>query len=210
MKYNVDVDKRLRLSSKTLRENCSLPIYVTFSGNFTEDSAKKFREEMEMSENLAIESGQTVLPIVIDSYGGQVYALLSMIDTVKNCSLPVATIVESKAMSCGAVLFSYGTEGYRYVAPRATVMIHSVSSYAFGKVEEMKADVGEADRLNEMVFREMAVNCGHEPEYFLNQVVQRKMADWYLTPQDCIVHNLANHVKIPSFTTKINMDISFE
>jgi ATP-dependent protease ClpP protease subunit len=36
---------------------------------------------------------------------------MSMISAIKDAELPVATIVEGKAMSCGAILFSFGEEG---------------------------------------------------------------------------------------------------
>ncbi|HBZ39919.1 MAG TPA: hypothetical protein DEO59_16125, partial [Balneola sp.] len=72
-----------------------------------------------------------------------------------------------KAMSCGAILFSFGTEGRRYMDSDATLMIHDVSSSGWGKIEEIKADVKEAERLNKKIFRMMAKNCGQEEDYFL-------------------------------------------
>ena len=50
-------------------------------------------------------------------------------------------------MSCGAILFSFGVDGMRYMDPDATVMIHDVSSMGWGKVEEIKADAKEVERL---------------------------------------------------------------
>ena len=68
---------------------------------FDEEAAKKFAMEMGQAHN----TGQKIIPVIIDSYGGQVYSLMSMISAIKHAELPVATIVEGKAMSCGAVLF---------------------------------------------------------------------------------------------------------
>ena len=130
---------------------------------FNEDSAKKFDEQMGLAHN----TGQKVIPIIIDSYGGQVYSLMSMISAIKHADLPVATIVEGKAMSCGAVLFSFGEEGLRFMDPNATVMIHDVSSMDMGKVEELKAGAAEADRLNEKIYTMMARNCGKKDDYFM-------------------------------------------
>ena len=114
---------------------------------FTEDSVKDFQSKVALAHN----TGQKVIPIIIDSYGGQVYSLLAMISAIKHSDLPVATIVEGKAMSCGALLFSFGEEGMRFMDPDATVMIHDVSSMGWGKVEEIKADAKEVDRLNQKV-----------------------------------------------------------
>ena len=102
---------------------------------FDEKSAQEFSEKMSDAHN----TGQPVIPIVIDSYGGQVYALMTMISAIKHSEVPIATIVEGKAMSCGAVLFTFGETGMRYMDPDATLMIHDVSSMDWGKVEELKA-----------------------------------------------------------------------
>jgi len=75
------------------------PIIIRVN-KFNEESAKKFAQEMAAAHN----TGQKVIPVVIDSYGGQVYSLMSMISAIRHAEIPVATIVEGKAMSCGALI----------------------------------------------------------------------------------------------------------
>ena len=173
---------------------------------FDEDAAKKFDQEVAQAHN----TGQKVIPVVIDSYGGQVYSLMSMISAIKHSELPVATIVEGKAMSCGAILFSFGTEGYRFMDPNATVMIHDVSSMDMGKVEELKAGAAEADRLNNIVYTMMAQNCGKKDDYFMKIVDKKKHADWFLDAEETKKHGLANHLRIPKFNIRVDVDIDFE
>ena len=115
---------------------------------FDEDSANKFQLEIAQAHN----TGQKVIPVIIDSYGGQVYSLMTMISAIKHAEIPVATIVEGKAMSCGAVLLTFGEEGMRFADPDATIMIHDVSSGGYGKVEELKASSEEAGRLDDKIF----------------------------------------------------------
>ena len=69
------------------------PIIIRVN-DFNEDAAKKFQGEIAAAHN----TGQKVIPVVIDSYGGEVYSLMSMISAIKNSELPIATIVEGKAM----------------------------------------------------------------------------------------------------------------
>ena len=118
---------------------------------FDEESAEKFIKLVGEAHN----TGQPVIPIVIDSYGGQVYSLMAMIAAIKSAELPISTIVEGKAMSCGAVLATFGDEGRRFACPQSTIMIHDVSSMEWGKVEELKASAKEADRLNEKIYTMM-------------------------------------------------------
>ena len=138
-----------------------LPVVIRVR-KFDETAAKEFSSLVSRAQN----TGQPVLPIIIDSYGGQVYSLMSMISDIKHSRIPIATIVQGKAMSCGAILFSFGADGMRYMDPDATVMIHDVSSMERGKVEEIKASADETERLNKKVYEMMAENCGHHKEYF--------------------------------------------
>jgi len=159
---------------------------------------------------LAHNTGQKVIPVVIDSYGGQVYSLMSMISAIKNAELPVATIIEGKAMSCGAILFSFGDEGLRFMDPDATVMIHDVSSMDLGKVEELKASAKEADRLNTKIYTMMARNCGKKDDYFMKIVDKKKHADWFIDADEAKKHNLANQMRIPKLSICVNVDIELE
>tara|TARA_B100000674_G_C37736930_1_gene867017 strand:- start:275 stop:880 length:606 start_codon:yes stop_codon:yes gene_type:complete len=179
-----------------------LPVVIRVR-KFDELSAKEFSSLVSKAQN----TGQPVLPVIIDSYGGQVYSLMSMISDIKHSRIPVATIVQGKAMSCGAILFSFGAEGKRYMDPDATVMIHDVSSMEYGKVEEIKASAEETERLNKKIYHMMAENCGHHKDYFLDIVHEKGHADWFLEIDDCVKHNLANHTHVPEL--KIETKVSF-
>ena len=179
------------------------PIVITVN-EFNEKAAKEFTSKMSAAHS----TGQKVIPVIIDSYGGEVYSLMKMISAIKHSDLPVATVVEGKAMSCGAVLFTFGEEGMRYMDPDSTVMIHDVSSMAWGKIAEMKADVAEADRLNEKIFTMMARNCGKPDDFFLKRLKKRDRADWYLDAKKCKKYNMANHLRVPSIY--VNVDVKIE
>lgn len=193
-----------RLLNREVDKLIKLPKSV-FVNQFTEDSAKAFTAQLIEAED----SGQSIIPVYIDSYGGQVYALLHMIDAIKACKLPVATIAIGKAMSCGAFLLSQGTEGHRYMAPYTRLMIHEVSSISWGKVEELKADVAETELLNKMAFKLLGNSTGHDDEYFLKIIHDKSHADWYLNADEAKYHNLINHIRIPHFNISVNVDVSF-
>ncbi len=180
-----------------------LPVVIRVK-KFDEAAAKEFSEKVSKAQN----TGQPVVPVIIDSYGGQVYSLMSMISDIQHSRIPVATIVQGKAMSCGALLFSFGKEGMRYMDPDATLMIHDVSSMTIGKVEDVKADAEETERLNQKVYKMMAKNCGHHEDYFLDIIHEKSHADWFLEADECLRHNLTNHLHIP--TLKIEAKIKFD
>ena len=173
---------------------------------FDENSAKNFSSLMIKAQN----SGQPIIPVIIDSYGGQVYSLMSMISDIRHSRIPVATIVQGKAMSCGALLFSFGAEGHRYMDPDATLMIHDVSSMSWGKVEEIEASAKETSRLNKKVYQMMAQNCGQRKNYFLDIIHEKGHADWFLEPTEAMQHNLANHTHVPVFKVKARVEFDFK
>lgn len=190
---------------KELIHEADLPKTVLVN-KFTEESAKQFAEDFQVAE----QSSQPIVPIIIDSFGGQVYALLSMIDTIKKSTKPVATIATGKAMSCGSILLSCGDNDLRFMAPHATVMIHDVSTMSWGKIEEVKADTKEGARLNEMVFKMMAKNCGQHETYFLDLIHEKSHADWYLDPEECLKHKLVNHIRIPEMEITATYEVKFK
>lgn len=183
-----------------LRKN---PVIIRVN-KFDEKAAKDFQDQMALAHN----TGQKVIPVVIDSYGGQVYSLMAMISAIKHAELPVATIVEGKAMSCGAVLLTFGEEGLRFADPDATIMIHDVSSGGYGKIEELKADVKEAERLDDKLFTMMARNCGKKDDYFKKKVFTKKHADWFMDATEAKKHGLVNHLRVPKVS--ITIDVSIE
>ena len=181
------------------------PVSITVT-KFDQESVDKFAEAMSRAHN----TGQKIIPIIVDTYGGGVYELLSMIEEIKNSKIPVATIAMGKAMSAGAVLLTCGQTGHRYMSPRSVVMIHDVTSVTWGKTEEIKADAKETERLQELLFHLMADNCGYKDKEFFSKIIhERSHAEWYLTPAEAKKYKIVQHIKVPSFTTTIKLETTF-
>lgn len=198
MNWTTNIDCKIK--EIELRQN---PIIIRVN-KFNEESAADFALQMSMAHN----TGQPIIPIVIDSYGGEVYSLMSMISAIKSSELPVATIVEGKAMSCGAILFSCGTEGLRFVAPESTIMVHDVSSGAWGKNEEIQSNAKETKRLNKIVYEIMADNCRQKKNYFTKEVQNRGRADWYIAPKKAKKIGLADHIGLPKLDINVSVEIN--
>ena len=198
MNWTTNMDPKIK--ELELRHN---PVIIRVN-KFDEQSAEEFSVKMAMAHN----TGQSIIPVVIDSYGGQVYSLMSMISAIRNSEIPVATIVEGKAMSCGVILFSCGHEGLRFCTPEATLMIHDVSSGVIGKNEEIQASAKETNRLNKMIYTILADNCKKPRDYFTKEVKRRGRADWFVTPNKAKKMGLADHVCMPKLHIDVTVDIS--
>jgi len=181
------------------------PVVITVN-KFDEESANEFAVLVSAAQN----TGQSVIPVVIDSYGGEAYSLLSMIGTLKSSKIPIATIVKGKAMSCGALFASFGEEGLRFMDKDAVMMIHDVSTMAFGKVEELKADARESDRLNKKLYVMMARNCGKSDNYFLDLIHDKGHADWFLEAEEAKEHNIVQQLRVPTLKGKVSVTIDLD
>ncbi len=199
MLWKLDVDKNIK--DVELRHS---PIIIRVN-KFDEESAKEFDSQISLAHN----TGQKIIPVVIDSYGGQVYSLMSMIASIKAADLPIATIIEGKAMSCGAILFTFGEEGLRFMDPDATLMIHDVSSWSHGKVEEIKASAEETSRLNEKVYKMMARNCGQADDFFMKKVHDRGRSDWYIDAKEAKKLKIANNTRVPRLSVSVSINYDF-
>ncbi len=203
IKYNFDSSLSVTKEKGTVTIVAEAP-KVVLVNKFTEDSAKSFREDFAE----ALDTGQDVIPVVIDSYGGYVDSLLSMVDIVKASPKQVITFATGKAMSCGAVLFTCGER--RYIAEHSRLMIHDVASGAWGKVGKLKNSVKESDRLNDLIYKIMEDNIGH-PRGYLSKIVEKKnREDWFLTAKKAKKHNIATDIGIPEIEVSVSMTTTFK
>lgn len=181
---------------------------VTVSGEITEESAKGWVEEIEEIED----SSQEIIPITISTFGGEIHSFITLYDCIKACQKPVVTFVSGKAMSAGVLLSSCGDEGYRWCAPNASMMIHSIQVHGDSKssdIEVIAADIKEIERLNRQCYKLLAENCGHKENYFYDLMRKNSNQDLYLSPQEARKHNIVNHVGVPEvvLTVKSSMTI---
>jgi hypothetical protein len=54
----------------------------------------------------------------------------------------------------------------------------------------------------------MSQNCGKKADYFKKIVHKKGHADWFLDAEECKKHNICNHIRVPSFT--VNIDVNME
>jgi len=106
-------------------------------------------------------------------------------------------------------LFMFGHENLRFMSEHATLMIHEVSSFNFGKVEEIKSDANEVDRLNSLIFKLAAKHLGKKEEYFLDLLHKHNHAEVYLNAKLAKSMGICNHIGVPELVTEVNVNHKF-
>ncbi len=179
---------------------------VIWVNKFDEESSKEFATKMSQAQL----TGQPVVPIVIDSYGGNGHSLLSMIADIENSFIPVSTIVKGKAMSAAAVLMTCGAKGMRYIDRNASVMVHEAASGSdWKKASELESFSDEIKKINIQIYEIMSTHCGKGPNFFLKEMKKRGNADWYLTPEEVVKIKMADYIGLPQLRRDVTVNWSY-
>ncbi len=126
--------------------------------------------------------------LFINSYGGSVYSLFAMMDTISNIKAEVNTICLGEADSCGAVLLSMGKE--RFIGQRSRLMIHEVSSFTWGKISEMIEDLERVKEVNEKIVGILAENSSLTAEQ-LSEIIKK---DTFMNAEEAIEVGLVDSI----------------
>lgn len=180
-----------------------LDTVVIEMGDVNERSAKNFSRLVDAAHH----TGQPFIPLVINSAGGELYSLMAIIDTIGASKLPFITVVEGKAMSCGAVLFTFGEK--RFIGPNATLMLHDailIGGDSPSKTHEVTATAEELARLNAIIWEMMEKNTGNRKKALWNRVHKNGRADLFLDAKQALECKLATNIGIPRWQIQVKVN----
>ena len=195
------------IKHKDVESNFTLPVAVKVIGHFDEASATRLYDDCDK----AMRTGQKILPIFIDSYGGYVDSLVGMLDyfqSLRDGGVEIVTIACGKAISCGAILFAMGDK--RFVGPRSRIMFHRVTAGSWGNPDNIKTDGEEIERLEKALFEEVSKHIGKPKSWLFDTLKKKNFVDWYLTPKDALTEKVATGIGIPQFTFSVNTEFTYK
>jgi ATP-dependent Clp protease protease subunit len=129
----------------------------------------------EINEEDAKKTQKEPIKLIINSFGGELYSGLALVDVIDNSLTPIHTICHGSAMSMALVVFAAGHK--RFASKYATFMYHEASYETDGKVLHHKQEIKEADRTDKI--------CD---TYFLSKTkfnakqlkdIRDKRSEWY-------------------------------
>jgi len=126
----------------------------------------------------------------INSHGGYVNDLTAIIDTMNNLGFPIETYCLGMAASCAAVLLSNGTKGKRFIGKNARVLLHQVSGFAYGQINDMDDSVKEAKKVNEQILAILSKNTGKSIDV-LREDMKR---DFWLSAKEAKKYGLVDKI----------------
>ena len=119
-----------------------------------------------MAQMLFLESEdpERDIRIYINSPGGDIYALLSIYDTMQYVRNDVSTTVMGMAASAAAVILAAGTKGKRYSLPNSRVLIHQPRGQAGGQAADIEIWAREVLGLRARLDEILAAHTGQTVE----------------------------------------------
>jgi ATP-dependent Clp protease protease subunit len=130
------------------------------------------------------------IKLYVNSPGGQIYAGLAIIDTMKLIKPKVTTIVIGIAASMGAVIAASGQKGSRFILPNAKVMMHQPSSGFEGTSADIEISAREVLSLRKRLNEILAEETGHPLEKIHNDTDR----DYWLTAEEAVKYGVVDSI----------------
>lgn len=128
--------------------------------------------------------------LFINSFGGSVYAMWMLIDTIRSSKTPVYTICTGYAMSAAFQIFLAGNK--RYISPHATLMYHQIYCWRSGKYQDLVDDREHMDLLNKQI-EDYVIDRTNLTQETL-ELIRTKKKDTYFTSSEAIEGGLADEI----------------
>jgi ATP-dependent Clp protease protease subunit len=167
--------------------------------DITQQSSAIFRDEFFRLENTP---EVELIVIFVDSFGGDVYALNSMLSLMQTTLKKVATVCDSKAFSCGAVLLAAGDPGLRFMSPFAYSLIHQVSHEYYGRFSDIAVSTEHCSELNKKMFSSLDKFAKKKSGFFEKLLIKNNNADLYISAEDALSFGLIDQIGVPRLSVQ--------
>lgn len=132
----------------------------------------------------------TEIQMYINSGGGIPYAIMAIIDTMKQLSCPVSTVALGCCMSQSTLLLAAGTPGRRFAMPNARIMMHQPQGGTEGTIYDVKVQTSELNRTLRVI-QAMYADFTGQP---LDTVEEQTDRDTFMSARDATEFGLIDGV----------------
>ena len=177
------------------RDNVPFPMQSTrhngrvlyLSGEINEHTAQEINIEM---IRLQREDPLQDITLIVDSYGGDLFAAFAIVDCMEMLTCDIKTICMGKAMSAGQFIFSTGAKGKRFMSKHARLMLHNPIAGYEGSVPDIEVEIEELQKCRDLFINHIAAKSDHTPEQ-IKELIQRNK---YLDAQEAIEMGFADAI----------------
>ncbi|MEN8906979.1 MAG: ATP-dependent Clp protease proteolytic subunit [Clostridiales bacterium] len=163
--------------------------YLVIMGFVTESNIKPIMEKIsEINEFDNLKESEIAnyirkpIYLNVSTFGGSVYTGLALMGMIEMSKTKIITIGLGYIMSMGLYIFLSGHE--KHVHKNATFMYHEISTHIFDKLEGIKQDIKETQRLQNMLDN-VILSKTYITKEKLEEVKKLKQ-EWYIPADEAI------------------------
>ena len=130
------------------------------------------------------------IKLIINSPGGSVHWAFPLINAIKMSEIPVVTIVDGLAASCGCLLLMAGDK--RIAMANSSIMSHQYSWGSGGKEHELYGKIKEFEMSSERMIYHYK-KCTKKNEKYIRKHLLGATDVW-LSPEEAIKHGIVDEI----------------
>lgn len=155
------------------------------------DFVEKFKKlEIDLLKKKAELVGyEPSIRIHIMSDGGDIFAGMTLMNTLETSRVKVITIAQGSCCSAATFMLLGGSE--RRMGRNAYVLIHQISTEMWGNFQELKHELKSTDKFMKML-KKMYLEKTEIPEKKFKRLMRK---DIYLSPSDCLKYKIVDAVE---------------
>ena len=130
------------------------------------------------------------IKLIINSFGGEVYSGLGLIDVIESSQTPIHTVCHGSAMSMALIIYAAGH--HRTASQNATFMYHEAAYPVAGKVVYHKQELKEVERIDNICDKYLLSKTKLTQKQ-LNDT-KNSQAEWYFDVKTAHKYGLVNEI----------------
>jgi len=174
----------LKISNDDIKnESRSIFIFDPFTDKLAKETIEKLIE-------LETKDPEKDIKLFINSPGGEVLALFSIMDSLNLVRPDICTYCIGEAASAASIILMCGTKGKRYITKNSRVLLHQVSTGTWGHISDVKISTKESDRLNKSLMN-IIVQKTKIKKLDLSKLIER---DCWLTATQALRYGVVDKI----------------
>ena len=154
----------------------------------TEVTAESVGESIRHLDKLEKESKKPI-NMLFSSIGGNCYDGLALYDRIRRSECEIITTATGLVASMSVLLFLAGD--YRHITENAILLNHQTSADMDGKVTDLKIEMDEIVKLEELTVELIAERTGQQPKKIKSEV---KLGDCYIRAERALEEGYAHEL----------------
>ena len=182
IKRSFDGERSMDLYSRLLDERI-----IMLCDSFDDDMASSIVAQLLY---LASEDSTKDITMYINSGGGQITSMWSIIDTMNLIKPDVSTICIGMAASAASTTLIAGAKGKRYILPHAEVMIHQPLGGTRGQASDIEISAKHILRTKDLLHRFFADKTGQT----LAKITKDMDRDYWMNAQEALKYGIVDKI----------------